>query len=116
MLSPKIECPKRAWKGSVGRSHPSSLHKALELTSSGTRVPWAIAIAVGTALALPRRKKDVPAHSSWTQPLSAPPAILPSVLTVYKETKVNSAAIPDPTLLQTEGEMQGCGILRINCN
>lgn len=100
----------------MGRSHPSSLHKALELTPSGTRVAWTNATAVGTALALPWRKKEVPAYSSWTQPLSAPPTILPSVLTVYKETKVNSAAIPDPTLLQTEGEMQGCGTLRINCN
>lgn len=40
--------PKRAWKGSVGRSHPSSLHKALELTPSGTgwpgpfQQPWAV--------------------------------------------------------------------------
>lgn len=111
-----MECPKRAWKGSVGRSHPSSLHKALELTPSGTRVARAVATAVGTALALPQRKEEVPAHSSWTQPLWAPPAILPSVPTVYKETKVNSAAIPDPPLLQTEGEVQGCGTLRINCN
>lgn len=56
-------------------------------------------------------------HSSWTQPLSAPPTVFTFVPTVYKKAKVSSAAIPDPILLHTGGgEEQDCGTLRIYCN
>lgn len=99
----------------MSHCHPSFLQKALRLTPLGTSVARFIT-SVGTALTLPQRIYQVPVHSSRIQPSSAPPTVPPFVPTVYKEAKVSSAAIPDPILLQTGGEVQGCGTLRISCN
>lgn len=93
----------------MSHCHPSFLQKALRLTPLGTSVAWCITTSVGTTLILPQRKQQVPVHSSWIQPSSAPPTVLPFVPTVYKEAKMSSVAIPDPILLRTGGEVRGCG-------